>query len=199
MTKRLLDILLSAAGLLLLSPLLLLIAVAVRVDSAGPVLFRQSRVGRGGEPFEILKFRSMVHAGRDIVTGPEVTASTDRRITRLGAILRRSKLDELPQLFNVLRGDMSLVGPRPEVPRYVALYPIDARQEIFSVRPGLTDEAAIEFRHESDLLAKASDPERTYVEEILPRKIEHYRRYVRTRSLSGDLGILVRTVLRVAR
>jgi len=94
---------------------------------------------------------------------------------------------------------MSLVGPRPEVPRYVALYPIDARQEIFSVRPGLTDEAAIEFRHESDLLAKASDPERTYVEEILPRKIEHYRRYVRTRSLSGDLGILVRTVLRVAR
>jgi lipopolysaccharide/colanic/teichoic acid biosynthesis glycosyltransferase len=173
------------------------IAIAVRLESRGPVLFRQMRVGRGGRPFEILKFRSMrIPAGRDPV-GREITVSGDARITRVGAVLRQSKLDELPQLINVLKGEMSLVGPRPEVPRYVAMYPSAARAEILSVRPGITDEAAIEFRNESEILGSSEDPERTYVEEILPRKVSRYLCYVRYRSFPGDLLILARTLWRI--
>lgn len=183
------DIVISGAALLLLAPLLLLVGVAVRLDSPGPALFRQQRVGRYGRPFEILKFRSM----RVAADGPQITVSGDWRITSVGVVLRRTKLDELPQLFNVLRGEMSLVGPRPEVARYVALYPADARTEVLSVRPGITDEAAIEFRDEEQLLARVSDPERAYAEQILPRKIDLYRRYVRCNSVAGDLRILWRT------
>jgi lipopolysaccharide/colanic/teichoic acid biosynthesis glycosyltransferase len=139
----------------------------------------------------------MRQSGSAAPGGPLVTVARDPRITRVGAFLRRSKLDELPQLMNVLRGDMSVVGPRPEVPEYVACYPPEARKEILSVRPGITDEAAIEFRNESDILAGATDPDRMYVETILPRKIQLYRRYVRDRSLRGDLWIIVRTLLRV--
>ena len=190
--KRVFDLLMSAAALLLLSPLLLCIALAVRLDSPGPALFRQQRVGRNEIPFEVLKFRTMYSAAPGHA-GHEITVAGDARITRVGALLRRSKLDELPQLLNVLRGQMSLVGPRPEVPRYVRLYPDDARVEVLSVRPGITDEAAIEFRDEGELLARAADPERAYVEEILPRKIQLYRRYVRRRTFAGDLGILLRT------
>jgi lipopolysaccharide/colanic/teichoic acid biosynthesis glycosyltransferase len=190
--KRAFDVLMSAAALLLLSPLLLGIALAVRLDSPGPALFRQQRIGRNERPFEILKFRTMRGAAPGHA-GHEITVAGDARITRVGALLRRSKLDELPQLLNVLRGQMSLVGPRPEVPRYVRLYPDDARAEVLSVRPGITDEAAIEFRDEGELLARAADPERAYVEEILPRKIQLYRRYVRGRTFAGDLGILLRT------
>ena len=187
--KRLLDIVVSCAALLLLSPILLLVGVAVRLDSPGPALFRQQRVGLHGRPFDILKFRSM----RVTADGPQITAGGDRRVTRVGAWLRRTKIDELPQLFNVLRGEMSLVGPRPEVARYVALYPADARTEVFSVRPGITDDAAIEFRDEEQLLARADDPEQAYVEQILPRKIDLYRQYVRCNSIGGDLRVLWRT------
>jgi lipopolysaccharide/colanic/teichoic acid biosynthesis glycosyltransferase len=197
MSKRLLDVILAMIGLIALAPVMIVVAVAVRFGSPGPALFRQVRVGRGGRPFEILKFRSMAVASDRSTVGPAITASTDSRITRVGAFLRRTKLDELPQLVNVLRGEMSLVGPRPEVPRYVAMYPADARREILSVRPGITDEAAIEFRDEGDLLANSADPERTYVEDILPRKVRHYLEYVRTRSLPGDFAILVRTLWRV--
>jgi lipopolysaccharide/colanic/teichoic acid biosynthesis glycosyltransferase len=197
--KRVLDIVAAVLGLVVLAPLLAIIALAVRLDSSGPVLFRQTRVGRNGRPFEILKFRSMHQASSPAVGAPLLTTSTDPRITRIGAVLRRTKLDELPQLLNVMVGDMSLVGPRPEVPRYVAAYSDEARSEILSVRPGITDEAAIEFRDESALLELSSDPERTYVEEILPRKVEHYRRYVRNRTLLGDLSILARTIWRVIR
>jgi len=195
--KRLVDVIAALFGLLLLAPLLVFIAFAVRVDSEGPALFRQARVGRDGRTFQILKFRSMHHARHSSAGASQITAAADARITRVGALLRRTKLDELPQLINVLRGDMSLVGPRPEVPRYVAMYPPNARAEVLSVRPGITDEAAIEFRDESDILGRSEDPERTYVEEILPRKIQIYRNYVRNRSLLGDLCIILRTLRRI--
>lgn len=196
--KRFVDVVAALLGLLLLAPLLLVIAFAVRIDSEGPALFRQTRVGRDGRTFQILKFRSMYHGHHCRDGATQITAASDPRITRVGTLLRRTKLDELPQLINVLRGDMSLVGPRPEVPRYVAMYPPDARSEILSVRPGITDEAAIEFRDESEILGRSDDPERTYVEEILPRKIRLYRDYVRHRSLLGDLGIILRTLRRIA-
>jgi lipopolysaccharide/colanic/teichoic acid biosynthesis glycosyltransferase len=195
--KRLFDVVAAGAGLLAASPLLLLISLAVRLDSPGPAFFRQVRVGRHGVPFEILKFRTMRCALPGAESGPLITVDSDDRITRLGRMLRRSKLDELPQLINVVRGDMSIVGPRPEVPRYVALYPEEARREILSIRPGITDEASIEFRQESALLASADDPERTYVERIMPAKIEHYRRYVRERTLLGDVRIVLRTLRKI--
>lgn len=195
MTKRLFDIAFALLALLLLGPLLLAVALWVRLDSPGPVFFRQQRVGRGGRLFAIYKFRTM-HTGAEAM-GPQITVGEDARITRAGAWLRHGKLDELPQFLNVLRGDMSVVGPRPEVPRYVALYPADVRETVLSVRPGITDLASIEFRDESALLARSSDPERTYVEQILPAKLRHAQEYVRTRSLWLDLRIIARTVLAV--
>jgi lipopolysaccharide/colanic/teichoic acid biosynthesis glycosyltransferase len=192
--KRLLDLIVAASGLVATSPLLLLIALAVRLESGGPALFRQRRVGRYGTEFEILKFRSM---RQDCGTGPLLTTDGDRRITRIGAMIRAGKLDELPQLWNVLRGDMSIVGPRPEVPRYVALYSPEQREVVLSVRPGITDEASIEFADESKLLATADDPELFYVTEILPRKIELYKKYVATQSAAGDVRIVLRTASRV--
>jgi len=195
MAKRLFDIAFALLALLLLGPLLLLVALWVRLDSPGPVFFRQQRVGRGGQLFDIVKFRTM-RTGAEAM-GPQITVGQDTRITHAGAWLRRSKVDELPQFINVLRGDMSVVGPRPEVPRYVALFPADVRQAVLSVRPGITDLASIEFRDESALLAQSQDPERTYVEQILPAKLRHAQEYVRTRSLWLDLRIIARTVLAV--
>ena len=195
MSKRLFDIAFAALALLLLSPVLLAVALWVRLDSPGPVFFRQQRVGQGGRPFGIYKFRTM-HTGAEAV-GPQITVGMDARITHAGTWLRRSKLDELPQFLNVLRGDMSVVGPRPEVPRYVAQYPADMRQTVLSVRPGITDLASIAFRDESDLLASSPDPERTYVEQILPAKLHYAQQYVRTRSLWLDLQIIAWTVLAV--
>ena len=195
MAKRLFDIAFALLALLLLGPLLLLVALWVRLDSPGPVFFRQQRVGRTGQLFDIYKFRTM-QTGAEAM-GPQITVGEDARITHAGAWLRRSKVDELPQFINVLRGDMSVVGPRPEVPRYVAQYPADVRETVLSVRPGITDLASIEFRDESALLARSSDPERTYVEQILPAKLRHAQEYVRTRSLWLDLRIIARTVLAV--
>lgn len=196
MLKRLFDIACATVGLVLLAPLLLVLAVAVRLDSPGPAIFRQRRVGLREREFGILKFRTMHTSGP---AGALITASNDPRITRVGRILRRTKLDELPQLVNVLRGHMSLVGPRPEVSKYVSLYSTAVRAEIFSVRPGLTDYAAMEFRDESEILARSDDPERTYVETILPRKVDHYRRYVRERSFIGDVCIILRTLQAILR
>lgn len=193
MSKRLFDLAFAALALMLLCPLLLAVGLWVRLDSPGPVLFRQQRVGRGGRLFGIYKFRTM-HTGAESV-GPQITVGQDARITHAGAWLRRSKVDELPQFLNVLRGDMSVVGPRPEVPRYVALYPAEVRQTILSVRPGITDLASIVFRHESELLGQSSDPERTYTEQILPLKLHYASQYVRTRSLWLDLKIIVQTAL----
>lgn len=192
--KRVLDVLVASAGLVLMSPLLLGTAVAVRLESRGPAIFRQERIGLNGETFTILKFRTM----RTGAQGAQVTTGTDPRITRVGQWLRSTKLDELPQLLNVLRGEMSLVGPRPEVPRYVAQWPETLRPVVLSVRPGITDPASIEFRREAEELAGVIDPERHYVEVILPRKVELYAEYVRTRSFRGDLKILGSTLRAVA-
>ena len=188
--KRLFDVAASAAGLLLLAPLLLAIALWIRLDSPGPVFFRQERVGLRGQPFRIFKFRSM----RADNAGPQITVGADERITRSGRFIRAYKLDELPQLLNVLLGDMSIVGPRPEVPRYVALYPADVRDEVLSVRPGMTDWASVQYRSESALLAQSTDPERTYVETVLPAKLALCQQYVRERSLLLDLKIIAMTL-----
>lgn len=192
--KRLVDLFAAAIGMVIASPLLVIAAVAVRLTSPGPAIFRQERVGRGGDTFEILKLRTM----RSGAPGVAVTSGGDPRITKVGRWLRSTKLDEMPQLVNVLRGDMSLVGPRPEVPEYVAKWPEEARSEILSVRPGITDPASIAFRREAEELGEAPDPERHYVDVILPRKVEMYRDYVRTRSVAGDLKIILRTLRTVA-
>lgn len=192
MAKRLFDLLLAALGLLLLAPLLLAVALWIKLDSRGPVLFRQERVGRFGRPFLIHKFRTMrVEAP---ALGPQITVGADARITRAGRFLRASKLDELPQLWDVLRGAMSLVGPRPEVPRYVALYPAELRELVLSVRPGITDPASLRFRHESELLAQAADPEREYVEVVLPAKLRLAADYVRQAGLLADLRLILATL-----
>ncbi len=190
--KRSMDLVLCLAALPLALPLMAAIAVWVRLDSAGPALFRQQRVGRHGRLFHIHKFRTM--RVRSSQAGPLITVAGDARVTRAGRWLRRTKLDELPQLLDVIRGDMSLVGPRPEVPRYMALYPDEARRLILSVRPGVTDRATIEFRDEERLLAAASDPERAYVEQVMPIKQRYYLDYVARRSLAGDVGILIDTL-----
>lgn len=197
MAKRLFDLLLSSIGLLLLAPVLLLIAALVKLDSPGPVMFRQERVGRFGQPFRIHKFRTMRHepAGQ----GLQITVGADRRITRVGGFLRASKLDELPQLIDVWLGDMSLVGPRPEVPRYVAHYPAELRDKVLSVRPGITDIASIEYRDESAVLARAADPERAYIDEVLPHKLALAARYVERSSLWLDVWLIWRTVVAIAR
>lgn len=192
MAKRLVDLLLSALGLVLLAPLLLAVAVWIRLDSPGPVLFRQERVGRHGRPFLIHKFRTMVADARS--NGPPITVGTDRRITRAGHFLRAAKVDELPQLWDVLRGAMSLVGPRPEVPKYVALYPDDVRRIVLSVRPGITDPASLQYRNEGAQLAGAADPERAYVEQVMPAKLALSTRYVQEATLGGDLRLILATV-----
>jgi len=192
MGKRLFDLTLSALGLVLLAPVFLAIAVWIRLDSPGPVLFRQERVGRHGRSFLIRKFRTMQTDAP--ARGPQITIGADPRITRSGQWLRHSKLDELPQLWNVLLGDMSLVGPRPEVPKYVAMYPDEARRAVLSVRPGITDLASLQYRDESAQLAEAADPERVYVEQIMPAKLALSIRYVREASLIGDLRLLLATM-----
>ncbi|QYZ67967.1 MAG: sugar transferase [Gammaproteobacteria bacterium (ex Lamellibrachia satsuma)] len=191
MAKRLFDLLLTLPGLLLLLPLMAVIALWVRLDSPGPVLFRQQRVGRGGVSFALLKFRSMRVDAEKL--GPKVTVGADPRITRSGQLLRKSKLDELPQLFNVVMGQMSLVGPRPEVPEYVAHYPAEIHDKVLSVLPGITDLASIEFRNENAMLEGADDPVATYLNEIMPIKLDYYVSYVEQRSLWLDLKIIFRT------
>lgn len=196
MSTRAVDVLASLVGLVLLSPLLLFIAAGVKLGSPGPVLFRQIRVGRHGQLFRIAKFRSMVVNAEH--EGPRVTVTADARITPLGAWLRSHKLDELPQLWNVLVGDMSLVGPRPEVPEYVSLYPPEVRAQVLSVRPGITDPAAITFIDEEQILAGFPDPERAYREVVLPKKLALYADYVRTRTLGSDLRTILRTLAAIA-
>lgn len=192
MLKRAFDIAASAVGLLVLGIPLLVVALLVRLDSPGPALFRQVRVGRGGKPFRVLKFRTM---RVDASSGPLVTVQGDPRVTRRGATLRRYKIDELPQLVNVLVGDMSLVGPRPEVPEYATVYPEQAR--VWSVRPGITDPLTLELRNESDLLKGIDDPDRYYREVLLPRKVEGYLRYIDERSFLYDVRVILETVAKV--
>ena len=191
--KRMMDVVASALGLLLLLPALVVIAVIIKIDSSGPVFFRQERVGRQGRPFRIFKFRSMV-AGAPRM-GTALTVRGDARITRVGMLLRRSKLDELPQLINVIAGDMSIVGPRPEVPEFMKFYAPDQRAIILSMRPGITDCAAILFRDESSLLDGECDPVDVYRREIMPIKFAYYERYSREVGILNDLRIILATIL----
>lgn len=191
LAKRCFDLWFTIPGLLILSPVLLLIAVWIRLDSKGPVFFRQERVGLDGMPFFIFKFRTMCVDAP--LRGSQITVGADPRVTVSGRFLRRYKLDELPQLFNVLIGEMSLVGPRPEVPRYVMEYGDAEKKIILSVLPGITDNASILYRHENEVLARAVDPERAYIEEVLPIKIRCYVQYVKERNLWMDFTIILRT------
>jgi lipopolysaccharide/colanic/teichoic acid biosynthesis glycosyltransferase len=192
--KRLFDVISAALGLLVLAPLLLLAAVWIKLDSPGPVLFRQTRVGRLGVPFTIHKFRTM-----RVAPGPAITVGADPRITRSGHFLRQTKLDELPQLWDVLRGAMSLVGPRPELARYVELYPAELRERVLAVRPGITDPASLAFSHEAEMLAAAQDAEREYREVVMPAKLKLSAEYAASASLMTDLRLILATLARVLR
>jgi lipopolysaccharide/colanic/teichoic acid biosynthesis glycosyltransferase len=193
--KRVVDIGGASVGLLLLWPVLVCIALWIKLDSPGPVFFRQQRVGRGGLLFGIHKFRTMAFDASQ--RGLQITVAEDKRITRAGRFLRRHKLDELPQLIDVLRGAMSLVGPRPEVPKYVAMYPAALRDKVLSVRPGITDVASLQYRDESSLLAAAGSPaeaERVYIDQIMPAKLRLSVAYVESMSLAVDLRLIWATV-----
>jgi len=192
LAKRLFDLVLSALALLTLSPLLVAVALWVKLDSPGPVFFRQERVGRSGVPFRIHKFRTM--AADAPARGLPLTVGADPRITRVGAFLRRTRIDELPQFIDVLQGTMSVVGPRPEVPRYVEHYPPALRERVLAVRPGMTDPASISHIDEAALLAAAADPEREYIERILPAKLAEAANYAEHATLRADIAVLWQTV-----
>lgn len=194
--KRTLDIIVSAVGLVTLSPILFLIFVMVKMDSPGPGFYLQDRVGLGGKAFKLLKFRTM-HVDADRLTAITVGAR-DPRIARLGYYLRKFKLDELPQLINVLRGEMSLVGPRPELKKFVDLYTPE-QLKILTVRPGITDLASLKFRNENALLEGKPDPIRFYIEEIMPVKLEIGLKYIEQRSLAMDLRIIAMTIFSIFR
>ncbi len=197
MLKRVFDLIASGIGILILTPILLGVALAIKLDSNGPVFFRQERVGRFGKCFHIHKFRTMeTDAER---RGLQITVGADARVTRVGQWLRKYKLDELPQLLDVWMGSMSLVGPRPEVPRYVACYPAEVRAVVLSVRPGITDRASIEFKDENLILGQAVDPHKAYVDEVMPIKLRYYVDYVQTRSLLGDVALILRTIKALVR
>jgi lipopolysaccharide/colanic/teichoic acid biosynthesis glycosyltransferase len=187
--KRAFDVAVAGLGLVMTSPIILAAAVAVKLNSGGPAFYRGPRVGRDGKVFQIYKLRTM-QVGAD-GKGPAVTSAGDQRVTVVGRVLRRTKADELPQLLNVLKGDMSLVGPRPEHPEYVKHYPPDQRDSL-KVRPGMTGPSALAFIDEEKML-EGADPEATYLERIMPRKLELDREYVRTASFGGDLRILLKT------
>jgi len=191
MAKRVFDLIGAAVALLLATPLLLALALWIKLDSPGPVLYRQQRVGRHGRLFGIHKLRTMAHGAAGL---PLTLGDDDARITRAGRWLRRTRLDELPQFIDVLKGDMSLVGPRPEVPRYVALYPPALRERALAVRPGMTDPASLAFIDEGQRLAHAADPEREYVEAILPAKLQAAADYAERATLWTDLQVLGRTL-----
>ena len=193
MLKRIFDITLSLFGLIILLPFMLIIAILIKIDSKGPVFFKQIRVTKNGKEFKIFKYRTM-RVGSDKYS--QITVGKDGRITKIGSFLRKYKLDEIPQLINVLIGDMSLVGPRPEVPKYVALY-TDEQKEILKVRAGITDYASIEFSNENDLLALEKDSEKAYIEKIMPKKIELNKKYLSEISILTDIKIILLTIKKI--
>jgi lipopolysaccharide/colanic/teichoic acid biosynthesis glycosyltransferase len=192
--KRLFDIIVSLIALLVLMPFLFIIGLLIAMESKGGAFYQQVRVGKDQVPFKLLKFRSM-RPGSD-KKGLITVGNNDNRITGMGRFVRKYKVDELPQLINVIKGDMSLVGPRPEVPKYVALYnPVQLK--VLSVRPGLTDYASLEYFDENEVLAKTDDPHKTYVEEIMPRKLALNLKYIEEQSFLTDLKIIGKTVRRI--
>jgi lipopolysaccharide/colanic/teichoic acid biosynthesis glycosyltransferase len=192
MIKRLFELCAVAVGLVLLSPLFLIVAILIKLDSSGPVVYRGDRVGKGGNPFKIYKFRTMVANAEQM--GTALTASGDPRITRIGQVLRKWKIDELPQLINVARGEMSLVGPRPEAPGYVQYYTPQQRQ-VLGAKPGMTGLAQVRFRHEESLLSRCGDPEMNYVEKIMPQKLAIDLEYIENQSVLLDLKLIIQTFL----
>lgn len=192
--KRLFDMVCAALGLLVLSPVLLVCALLVGLTSPGGVLFRQERIGKDGVPFTIYKFRSM----RKDNAGLKISTSRDTRITSVGRVLRKTKLDELPQLWNVLKGDMSFVGPRPEVREYTDLYTPEQRQ-VLMVRPGITGLASIRYRNENELLTASSDPNRTYIDEVMPAKLALDLKYIPRACVSYDIKLILETLVTVVR
>jgi lipopolysaccharide/colanic/teichoic acid biosynthesis glycosyltransferase len=193
LVKRVFDFIVSALGIVIFSPLLILTALLVKVDSPGPIFFKQQRMGKEFRPFWIYKFRTM---RKSLEQGPNITIGNDPRITGIGRLLRQTKIDELPQLINILRGEMSFVGPRPEVPQYVQLYRKEY-QQILTVRPGLTDLASLKYRDEAALLAGAENPEEEYVTRILPDKIMLATDYIQRASFFFDLRLILETILRL--
>ena len=193
MLKRIFDIILSLFGLIILLPFMLIIAIFIKLDSKGPVFFKQLRVTKNGREFKIFKYRTM-RVGSDKYS--QITVGKDDRITKIGSFLRKYKLDEIPQLINVLIGDMSLVGPRPEVPKYVALY-TDEQKEILKVRAGITDYASIEFSNENDLLASEEEPEKEYIKKVMTKKIELNKKYISEISMLTDIKIILLTIKKI--
>ncbi len=191
MSKRLFDVTAAAAGLVVLAPLFAATALWIKLDSPGPVLFRQKRVGKQGVVFDIFKFRTMHDSAED---SAQLTVEHDKRVTKVGKFLRRYKLDEFPQLFNVINGTMRLVGPRPEVPRYVAYDPAEVRAIVLSVPPGITDWASICYKEENAILGRTANPEQAYLETILPEKLKYNVKYVQERSFFNDLRIIFSTL-----
>ena len=193
---RFFDFILSLVGLVVLAPIFIVLAIWIKIDSKGPVFYKQVRVGKNSIDFELFKFRSMV-VGAD-KKGLITVGGRDPRITHSGYFIRKYKLDELPQLINVLVGDMSLVGPRPEVRKYVDLY-TDEQQKVLSVKPGITDYASIEYMDENEILGKSSDPEKTYIEEIMPEKIKYNMKYIQNKNVSEYFKIIFLTLLKIVR
>ena len=196
MSKRLFDILFSTFGIILISPLIVLIIILIKIDSKGTVFYMQERIGKNGKKFKIFKFRTMITNAYK--SGLLTLGDRDHRITKIGRILRKTKLDEIPQLFNVFIGEMSFVGPRPEVEKYVDLYSKEQR-EILQLKPGITDYASIAYIDESILLGKAADPEKTYIENIMPHKIELNKQYLLKKSLFYDVRIIILTIFKIFR
>jgi len=197
MPKRITDFIISSIGLIILSPVIAVISVLIKLNSEGPVFYLSKRMGRGGKEFKMFKFRTMVDRA-DTMGGPS-TASDDPRLTKIGLFLKRFQLDEIPQLINVLKGDMSLVGPRPEVKMYVDMMSQEEKDIILSVKPGMTDLASLWNFHEGEVLRGTEDPEQAYMEKIRPKKLELQKEYVKTRSFLGDLKIIFKTILKIFR
>lgn len=194
MTKRIFDIVFSAIGLVIASPIILVIAILIKREDGGPVFYLGKRAGKNGKVFKMFKFRTMVQ-NADKIGGPS-TSADDARLTKVGKFLRAHNLDELPQLIDVLRGKMSFVGPRPEIPSEVETYPEDFKKTILSIKPGMTDLATLEDLHEEEILRGADDPHQAYREKIQPKKLELQKEYVNTRSFWLDIKILIKTVLK---
>lgn len=192
--KRLFDLVLSICGILFLLPFFIIVSILIKLDSSGDVIFKQTRVTKDGKEFKIFKFRTM---RPDTEKQGQITIGADNRITFIGRFLRKTKLDELPQLFNIVIGDMSFVGPRPEVPKYVAMYTED-QKEILKVRAGITDYASIYFSNESEILGKQREPEKFYIEKIMPYKIELNKKYIKEAGLITDIKIIFLTIFKVA-
>ncbi|MDI9216982.1 MULTISPECIES: sugar transferase [Clostridium] len=191
--KRIFDFLASLLGIIILSPILLIVAIAIKIDSKGNILFMQKRIGKNGVPFYIYKFRTMVSDAEKL--GKQITVGKDNRITKVGAFLRKYKIDELPQLFNVLKGDMSLVGPRPEVPKYVDLY-TESEKRVLEVRPGITDLASLRYKDENDILGNVDNPEEYYINVIMKDKLKLNLEYIEKSNLIFDISLIFKTIIK---